>query len=755
MVKKIFKLSPFRISVILAIVVSIGYVRGVSFLDMMELKTYDLRFKSRGSIEPGKELAIAVIDEKSLDALGRWPWPRSTMAMLVDRLTEYGARVIGFDIVFSEPEENSFLRNINLLKKKLEEKNEDNIDLLEYLKTLELKADNDARLASAIKKSGRVVLGYFFHFQKEGLEHINQATLEKYLSTIEFSNYEQVFYTSKEATKVHFTEGYAAESNIDLISKAALDFGYFNFIPDADGVIRKVPLVIEYRGDELFPGANLFPPLSIKMLVEYLGSPALTLKVNELGLERVQIGDRVIPTDDKGMMFINYMGGMKTFPHYSIIDILRGDVPGDAFKDKIILVGATAVGIYDVRVTPYATNFPGIEIHANIIDNILHNRFLVKPEWAQDVDLAIILALGIGLGLILRRVKATIGVVALLITMAGFLFFNRYMFVERGVWLNLVYPGLNVVMTFAGVTVYRYMTEEKEKRFIKGAFGQYLAPNVVNQLIDNPNMLKLGGERKVLTAFFSDIEGFTSISEKMTPEELVAFLNEYLTEMSSLILKYEGTIDKYEGDAIVAFFGAPVYYEDHAGRACSVSIEMHQKLEAMNEIWGEQGRPEIKVRIGLNTGPMVVGNMGSRDRMDYTMMGDTVNLAARLESANKQYGSYLMIGEETYRQAGDYIEARELDLLQVVGKQEPITVYELLGKKGEVAPVKIEVVKLYTQGMEKYRNMEWDAAIDLFKQAVSLDSEDNPCKVYMRRCEEFKIHPPSEDWNGVYVMTRK
>lgn len=756
MIKRVLKLSPLRISIIFAVVVSALYLSGFSFLlDMMELKAYDLRFKSRGDLKPGGEVAIAVIDEKSLDVLGRWPWPRSTIAQLVGRLSEGGARVIGFDIVFSEPEENSFLRNANLIKRKLEERGATDARLQEYFKTLEQEADNDAQLAGAIKDSGRVVEGYFFHFQKEGLEHMDKESLRQYLATIELSNYEQIFYTNKEAAGVHFLEGYAVESNIDVISHAGLDFGYFNFVPDSDGVVRKVPLLIEYRGDELFPGANLFPPLSLKMAAEYLGRPQLSLKVNELGAERVQLGERVVPTDEKGRMLINYMGGEKTFPHYSIVDILNGAVPADAFKDKIVLVGATAVGIYDVRVTPFQTNFPGVEIHANVIDNILHNRYLVKPEWAQDVDVVLILGLGIGLGLILRKVKAGWGVVALVVALVGFLYFNRYMFIERGVWLNLVYPGVSLVLNFAGITVYRYMTEEKEKRFIKGAFGQYLAPSVVNQLLRDPSMLKLGGERRVLTAFFSDIQGFTSISETMTPEDLVALLNEYLTDMSNIIHKYEGTIDKYEGDAIVAFFGAPVPQEDHARRACLASIEMQEKLVAIRGVWPGQGKPVIHVRIGLNTGPMVVGNMGSKERMDYTIMGDSVNLAARLEPANKGYGTYMMMGEETYKQASDHVEARELDLLQVMGKKEGVRVYELVGRKGEVDSLKMEAMKLYTQGIEAYRKMEWDAAMDLFKRALSLNGDDGPCRVYIQRCEEYKTAPPPQDWDGVYVLTRK
>ncbi len=750
MKNRIFNSAPFLISIILAATLSVLYLSGISFLDMVELKAYDLRMKSRGGLEHGDEVVIAAIDEKSLHALGGWPWPRSTIALLLDKLGEYGARVIGFDIVFSEAEENSFLRNVDLIKRKLEENIADGSDMLEYLRALEQEANNDARLAEAVQDSGRVILGYYFYLQRADLEHIAPETLKNYFSSIEFSNYDQVFYTSREAGEGNFIKGYGVKSNIEVISKAALDFGYFNVIPDPDGVVRRLPLVVEYKGDDLLPGANLFPPLFFKMLLEFLGSPDFTLTINERGLEEVQLGDRVIPTDKKGMILINYAGGAKTYRHYSIADILKEEVPSDAFMDKMVLVGVTATGVHEPKVIPLEKNFPRVEIQANIIDNLLHNRYLAKPKWARNLDLAMILGLGIGLGLILRKSRAAVGALSLILIFAAFLYFNRYMFVERGVWLNVVYPGLNVIATFAAVSFYRRLTEGENKRFIQNAFGPYVAPHVVSRMIDNPDMLKLSGERRVLTAFFSDIQGFTSISERLVPEELVALINEYLTDMSDIILKYEGTIDKYEGGAIAAFFGAPISHEDHARRACLASIEMQEKIMGIRETWKEMGRPEIRVRIGLNTGFMVVGNMGARERMDYSIMGDTVKFTARLEAANKEYGTYMVIGEETYRQARDFIEVRELDLFRMFGRREPVRVYELLGKKGKLDSVKREFLKFFEQGLGAYREKEWDTAKGFFNRALSVGGVDQPCKVYIKRCEEFKVSPPPENWNGIH-----
>ncbi len=310
-----------------------------------------------------------------------------------------------------------------------------------------------------------------------------------------------------------------------------------------------------------------------------------------------------------------------------------------------------------------------------------------------------------------------------------------------------------------GNLVQQYYVGSKEKRFIKNAFQHYLSPTVIKQLTENPNLLKLGGEKKVLTAFFSDVASFSTISEKLTPEELVNLLNEYLTDMTDIVLEFEGTVDKFEGDAIIAFFGAPVSFEDHARRACLVSIDMQKRLAELRKKWShEKHWPKnvhnMRMRIGLNTGPMVVGNMGSKTRMDYTMMGDSVNLASRLEGANKQYGTYNMISEFTYEAAKDYIEARELDLIRVVGKSEPVKVYQLLCRKGELPEDSNKLYKIFSKGIELYREQRWDDAILKFEDALKLN-DDEPSKRYIERCNQFKINPPQKDWDGVFTLTSK
>jgi len=432
--------------------------------------------------------------------------------------------------------------------------------------------------------------------------------------------------------------------------------------------------------------------------------------------------------------------------------VLDGKVGKKELENKIILVGGTAAGIHDIHTSPYGPLYPGVEVHASVIENLIQQDYLLRPEWLSVFDIAMILASGILLGWISTHFKAYAMAVMLVLGVGGYLAFDFYLFTQKGLWINTIYPVFTQIFVYSGITVFKFGFEEREKRFIKGAFSQYLAPAVVNQLMDNPALLKLGGERKTITSFFSDVAGFSSISEKLKPEELVHLLNNYLTEMTDIIKKYEGTVDKFEGDAIIAFFGAPISYEDHAKRTCFVAIEMQNRLAELRVKWKQEGKHELFMRIGVNTGPAVVGNMGSLTRMDYTMMGDSVNLSARLEGVNKQYKTETMISQFTYEGAKDYIEVRELDLIRVVGKNEPVKIFELLDRKGKVDPKKMEVLNFYNQGYELYKNRMWNEAAECFEKALTIDETDGPSLTFFERCITFQVHPPSDEWDGVFSM---
>lgn len=748
-----FKLKiqgPFVIGMGITFLVMIFYFLDTAFFRFMELKSLDLKFQARGEIQPGNEVIIAAIDDKSLDELGRWPWSRDIQAELVGKLNEYKVRVIAFDVVFSEPDSNPGLIKIRDFKKQLEKKDLADSMIIEWIEQVEKESDTDHQFAQALQKSGNTILGYFFHFSKTGIEHVSKELIKQSFLNLLGSHYNAVRFSSKKARSVPLQSAYAVESSITELSKAAAAAGFFSFITEADGAIRKMPLIVNYK-------KFFFPPLSIQALRLYLNKQ-ISVHIREFGVERIKVGDIVIPTDEQGRFLINYYGPQNTFPHYSIIDIIHGRIPEDLLKDKIVLIGPTAFGIQDIRITPFQTNYPGVEIHATVIDNILHKKFIIRPNWADIVDLSAIFITGFLFVLLFGKTRIFYSLMGALFLGVSFIFFNYLIFL-KGFQISMVYPLLNLLLVYGGITIYRYFREERGKRFIKSAFAQYLAPAVIDRLIAHPDSLKLGGEEKILTAFFSDVAGFSTISEKLSPEKLVELLNVLLTEMTDIIMQYEGTVDKFEGDAIMAFYGAPIPFDDHARRACLASLDMQKKLDELRRQWKKEGKPELFMRIGLNTGLMIVGNMGSKNRMDYTIMGDSVNLASRLEGANKQYGTFTMISESTYNAAKDFVEVRKLDTIRVVGKSEPVTVYELICRKGELTSAQREKINLFTEGLAYYLELQWDKAIKSF-QTILKNDDDAPSLTYIKRCEEFKNRPLADNavdalWDGVYNLTEK
>ena len=743
--KKIISFNPLTLSILLILSGIFFYLTEIPFLELMELKTIDLRYINRGSSENESDVVLAVIDEESIDKEGKWIWPRSKMAKLVKKLSEAGARVISFDIGFLEPDEKSVIRAIEDIEKNLTTLDVKNRT---YLADLKRASDNDQLLADAIAESkAKVVLGYFFQMEKLHSGDFDEALLKIQRKNIQSSRYSQVKFHSEKALDIPLIEAQVANANITAISQTTPYSGFFNMFPDRDGVVRWIPAVIDYSGE-------MYAPLSLMTLSAFKDSQPLVV-VAEYGIEKIQFDDIAIPTDELGRIMINYRGDAKSFRHIPVTDILNDKVPESELKGKAVIVGATAIGIYDMRGTPFTSVFPGVEIHANIVDSVLRGEFLSHPTWAAVFDILAIVLAGLILGVILPRVGAIFGVLTVSVLFFGHIFFCQYLFSGQGWILNMVYPLLVILSLYISITVYRYLSESRQKRFIRSAFSTYLAPAVVQQLIDSPEHLELGGEEREITAFFSDVQGFTSISEKLTPRELVDLLNEFLTEMTNIILKREGTVDKFEGDAIIAFFGAPNALENQAETACLTGVDMQKRLGELREKWHQEGKPELKMRIGLSTGPAVVGNMGSRNRMDYTMMGDTVNTAARLEGVNKIYGIYTLVCETTFKKASQRVWGREIDSINVVGKAEPVAVYQVLGYAEDIDETMLKMTGLYAEGLHLYRQQHWDAAIEKFDAALNISPDDGPSKAMRDRCATYKIEPPSQDWNGSYSMKTK
>jgi adenylate cyclase len=746
--KSFFSIRPASITIVLTLLVLVLFFIGVPILDIVELKTYDLRFLSRGAVKPSPDVVIAVIDEKSLDVEGRWPWPRSKMAKLIDVLSAEGAKVISMDITFSEPDENTNLKFLDQFDQKIRTLQIVDDQVNSFVTESRRNADNDLILSSAIRnsKSG-VVLGYFFHMTQAGLDYrIDEKKIQSQLRRVANSKYSLVIYKEKTLLAEPFIPAYAPEGNLEILSEPAAASGYFNMLPDPDGIVRWMPLIIKCEEE-------LFAPLSVQTLWNFLDRPQLMVRVAAYGVEGIRMGKLFLPTDENGQMLINYLGPGRTFPHYSITDILAGKTPPGCFKDKIVLVGATAIGIYDLRNTPFSPVFPGVEIHATVIDNMLRNQFIHKPKWTRIYDCLTILFLGFFIGALVPRVGAVKGLLFALMLFTIHVLLSQWLFSHYRLWVSMVYPLMAGVSVYTSLTIYRYITEERERKKIRGAFSYYVSSSVVSEMLKNPEKLKLGGEKKDLSVLFSDIRGFTTISEGLTPEELVHLLNEYLTAMTNVVFKYDGTLDKYMGDAVMAFYGAPLDQPDHPHRACRSALDMMEELKGLNEKWIRQGKPPLDIGIGINTGMMMVGNMGSEQRFDYTVMGDAVNLGSRLEGANKNYQTNILISESTYERVKGAFVCMELDSVRVKGKLRPVRIFQLMGE--DVPRNRREAIDLFHTGLSLYSQQRWDEALKAFRDATAVDRDLPVSRIYMDRCVKLMANPPGADWDGVFVMKAK
>ncbi len=755
------KLVPWALGLVLTALVVVFYRAQPPLIYQLELMFQNAHFQWRGPISPGPEVVIAAIDEKSIDELGRWPWPRKHLTRLVEKLVEEEAKVIGLDMVFSSPDESSGIESLKKLQRELISKTEGSAEVFQTVERFIRNAEYDKQFSEVLGKSKRSVLGYFFHFHPEGLDHLSEDALHGFFKNIKSSQFVGFIKSSEKVdlSSVDFRSAYAVESNIPILSKAVRQSGFISTDVAPDGSIRKIPLIVKYHDPESDQD-YFFPPLAIRVLEKFLEG-TLLFRVDEFGVQNVLLdGDfpLEILTNVKGETQINFMGARGGFPTYSVTDIIHGRqdlVPQGSLRDKIVLIGATAPGLENIKITPFDPNYPGVEIHATVIDNILHKKSLHQPDSIQIIELAYLVILGLLLTGIYSRIKPGYASLIWLLSVAMQFGFSHWLMVHKNFWITDVFPLLENMLILAVLMVYRYGFEMKQKQMVENVFSKYLPASVIDQLLKEPVRLKLGGEQKELTALFTDIEEFTVLSEKYSPEELVNILNAYLTEMTEILFKHEGTLDKYDGDAIKSFFGAPLYFEDHAKRACWASIEMQERLGELREQWKKSGRPELFMRLGINTGSMVVGNMGSKNRMNYGINGDSVNLTARLEAANKEYGTFSLVSESTYQQAKHDIEVRELETIRVVGRMSPVKVYELLGKAGSVDKAVREIMPFYDKGLANYKKRNWEDAIHFFEQALKINPTDGPSRTFRNRCLRFKLNPPPEVWDGVFRLPNK
>lgn len=767
--KKILKYG-YTLAAIIAVFYLIYSNLNMNYFEYFELKTYDLRYKIQ-NLFPSKErdfdVVIVGIDEKSLVEIGKWPWKRSLHAKLLDKLTEYGVKSIGFDVSFTENGMDKKVLDVKEnLKKTIGESfyegklTEDlAVKLLTELNTIE--TDEDYIFAKAIKKSGVVNIGTYNIVDKG--EKIDPDVLEnlKYLE----NRYHTVGIL--EALKDEGRRGerkvtpfkvYKIIPPISVIGKFASGIAPFEIgYPDPDGVQRGVALVTE----EEYKNRTYFPTL---YLLTYLRAYNLNIEKNvelDISSGKVKIVDNKnkpiieIPTNKNGYQRLYYYGQGQSFKYYPYTDVINGRIPKEKLKNKIILVGytATAKGLYDLRSTPLEPNLPGVEIHATGIQNLIDKKFMTRAEILPNIIFLLIFNGLIATVLALKDIRIRTANILVGIIISFYIILNFVLFWE-GKWFELFYPLITYFITYIVLSIRNYLAEELEKKYIRNLFGHYISPKLVEELIKNPEMIKLGGEKKELTCFFSDIAGFTTISEKMSPEELVSLLNNYLSKMSEIIINNNGTIDKYIGDAIMAIFGAPVHSTVHAKDACLSAIEYQKKLAQFRD----ESSIKIFARIGINTGEMIVGNMGcsigTQNRFDYTVMGDEVNLASRLESINKYYGTYIMISENTHKLLNNEFTVRTLDFVKVKGKEKAVLIYELYGLNEDINEDIKSFIKKHELALDFYKNRNWEQSELIFEELYKKNN-DKVAKIYLERIEYFKTSPPSEDWDYSYTFTTK
>jgi len=743
------------------------------FLRRIEYNSLDTRFRYRLTsatpIDP--RIVIVEIDQKSQEILGKWPFSRAHFASMLDALRDDGAKVVAFDVTFDKPDRTA--DPVRALWAKIESNKQhgERIDpkFEAEVKTLASEFDADTKFSKSIDNFGAVVLGNFF-LTKDQLNGIDPGTLDQYAELIEWFSIGRQS-NNPQAGKQDFAnmvrqyedEHLVFDANVANIPILAdpekvekTTIGYFNVPSDADGVVRRSLLVMPYGRSKELNEWQMYGSLEVQTVRLFLGlkSDKLVVQYDQTGVTRVDFGDVLkLKTDFAGRCQINYHGPRRTYPYSSVADVSKRQFVPGTFKDKIVLVGASATGIADIRVSPFGGNdYPGVEIHANVIDNMLHQNFLVRGAKQQLWDALLILFFGVPLGIWMALVSprwmwfgAALLAPLVAVDYAAFL---------RGWWLNFTVPAMTLTANVVLVSLYRALIEDKEKRRVRSAFGQYLSPEVIRRLLLNPQLVE--PRKTEISIMFSDIRGFTTISEKLDAQDLAHFLNFYLSDMTRIVFDRHGTLDKYIGDAVMAFWGAPFEEPGHATRACESALDMMKRVGELQKQWQAEGKPHLDIGIGLNTGVASVGNMGSSLRYGYTALGDSVNLSSRLEGLNKDYGTHILANESTYESAKDSgFIFRELDLIRVKGKLQPVTIYELIGRKGDSSTQTTDLLARFAAARELYRARDWEKAQQAFQSILETWPTDGPSRTYWKRCQEYLFDEPPLNWDGVFTMDHK
>lgn len=856
----------------------------------------DGRFLMRGERKSLAPVALVTIDDRSIEEIGRWPWSREKIAQITDQLIQHGAKAVGYDIVFSEPQEDPRLETFKKIESKLAKIPP---ELGELIAQERENSQPDVRLAKSIETgSDKVVLGAFpdesYLDQGEPYtdycrnEAFNRANSSKFIKLenvsfvvsdstdlFESVKFDELFTPifndlEKKTVEKALTQEFRKESadqltaperrrltylinkanmdycdrwlsnddeygrmaetffggltesfelfkgldaraairlfsqkvlvypmpqyhfwtiNTDTLQEPAVFTASFAAIQDNDGKIRHNPLF--YRtGNRL--GVSFVPALPLQTYlvanpgyqaeveIDYDPKDPRQKKIRTFSVRDINQDNKLvmtIPVDGQGRLKINYSGGTRMFPYVPAKELLNDNPTmkiqekvwepeierfldrevvvnkAEFIKDKSFLLGATAIGVYDLRVTPFEKNYPGPETHLTVLANLLEGSFLkVDPD--EEVKMTWALAtLGIALSLAVSWAGALAGFVIVSGSIIGLMILDQWL-LHKGIVTTMVLPALLIASVYVLLTLYKYFTEERKKAHLRSTFAKYVSPAVVDEILKSPENIELGGKKQRMSVFFSDVRGFTTISEKLDPQVLSDVLNRYLTPMTEIVFANRGTLDKYMGDAVMAFFGAPIHYPDHAKYACRCALASIRKLKEIQKEFKEQGLPEIDIGIGINTSDMSVGNMGSDTVRSYTVMGDGVNLGSRLEGINKEYGTRIIISEFTFADVKDSFTAREVDWVRVKGKNEPVRIYELISE-GPPGAEWENCLQKFREGFDLYHAQKFNEAKEKFLEALAARPGDPVSELYVERCDEYLQEPPPENWDGVYVMKTK
>ncbi|MCK5850734.1 MAG: adenylate/guanylate cyclase domain-containing protein [Kiritimatiellae bacterium] len=711
------------------------------FITALSSYTYDACLKQVHSLPRSGKVVIVDLDENSLSEYGQWPWSRYRVARLTDKIIDDGASVLVFDVAFPEKDRTS----PRLIESDINKFFDLSVKITGIPEDL---ADFDSLFAQSLKK-GRTILSCGMH---------PSDTIVKDAKISSDPGYESHIFAQGKGANVNRFLVQAGDITVaHPLLRAASSTAFFNAKVDSDGIVRRNPLVWAMGSERMYPA------LSLEAVRMYKGISKVRLGYDAHGITMVGLGDLVVPIDKNGCLIVNYRtveennatGFMSSFPTYSSGDVLSGRVTPGVFKDKIVFVGASAIGLKDVKASPLTEYFSGVEVHATMVDNMLSGDMLWVPNWMPGVHFIVIIMMGTFLSIFISHGRSWLSFLVSVMVILLSIKFSLYLMARHQLVFLPVWVVLSVVIIYPVLTMIKYWQEELQKKKVRNMFGTMVSNDVLRYLEHNPGSFSLTGERAEATMSFSDVAGFTTISESLEPGRLSELLNRYLTPMTDIIMDRNGYLDKYEGDLIMAEWGVPFATEDHAVQACLAALEQQDSLAALRPVLLKEFGHELHVRTGINTGVVTAGNMGSDKKFQYTVMGDAVNQAARFEPANKDYGTMIIIGETTWKESQSAVETRLLDRVIVKGKTKPINIYELICKKDDISQEMKDLVALYEKGLRLHWDRKWNEALDCFDKALLLVGDDGPSAMMRERVVMYGTNPPGDDWGTEYVRVTK